>query len=441
MNRILKYIAVLCVLAALASVCVCAVSYDLYVGGVKVTDENAGDILGDADEGATVTYNAETNTLTLNNAHLAGFGSGSYRMNSGIYSENDLDVVLVGDNSISVFPNEESLGDFTIGFESYGDITISAEEEATLDIDVGTSHRENFGFYLTEGSLTLSGKVKLDITLSDILITDYFSDVNDTFGNSIGIHCVAGAYIYDEASFICRTGNIFVPENSGFVGTLDDINSGGTSVGIAVYGDLIVDTTGEISVYVGDSDGKRAGIASFSNFELRSGSIAVEMAPSKNEYLIAGAAVYITTNDKLPCIPLCGNGESDLITGTVHDASLAGMPIKYYSSSDGTTPAFTKLVTAVVGIPQVQTNASGNSAVTVSVENEEKAENALVVFAAYNVDGRMTDVKFAQGSSAVDGKISAGLDVSDAVRVVVFVFENAVNMKPIAHQLEITDLT
>lgn len=56
----------LCVGAAAA-----ADEYDLWVNGVQVTSANAADVLGNADEGATVKYDAATNTLTLDGAELS----------------------------------------------------------------------------------------------------------------------------------------------------------------------------------------------------------------------------------------------------------------------------------------------------------------------------------------------------------------------------------
>ena len=433
---------VLSVLMALFCVCANAQSYNVYVGSIQVTDENAFDVLGDNDEGATVTYDPATKTLTLDNAHLTDYALYSYNANVAVYSMDELNVVLVGDNSVTVMPDEEKLQSFAIAFMVEGNnISMTSFEEATIDINVGTAKRENFGFYITGGNATFSGKVKLDIELSDILIREISSVVQYTFGNSIGIHAEGSICFRDDVSVNCKTGNIFVPENSGFVGTLDDINSGGTTVGGAAFGELVFDTTGEMYFYIGDGDGKRAGITSFNNFEIKNGSVVIEMAPSKGEYLIAGPVVYLSMDDSYPCVPLCGASEDSLVAGEITDISFAGFPLKTYANADGSLPVYSMLVPAVVGIPEVSLDSLGNTSVSVTVEDEEKTQDALVVFSAYNVNGKMTDVKFALGTAAQDGKISTELDVSDAVRVVVFVFENTSSMKPLAHQLEITDLT
>lgn len=68
--------------------------YDIYIGSfsnnavVRVTDANAGDVLGD--KKASVTYDVVNNVLTLNNATINGC----------IYSLNDLTINVIGDNFI-----------------------------------------------------------------------------------------------------------------------------------------------------------------------------------------------------------------------------------------------------------------------------------------------------------------------------------------------------
>ncbi len=440
MKKINKVTLFVILMLAVFSLSAYATDYDIYVGGVQVTDENAFDVLGDSDEGATVTYDAATNTLTLNNAHVDSFSSHGNNVNSSIYSQNGLNIVLVGNNSVKAFPDENTVVDYSVAVHVTGDLTIYSEEEATLDVDVGYATRENFGFYLPSGGLMVSGKVKLDIKLESFVITCNFDDNydGDIFGNSICIHCQYDALFLDEVEIRCETGSIFVPENSEFVGSLNNINSGGTTVGIAVYGDLVFDTTGDIYVCVNDSDGKRAGIASFSNFELKNGSVVVEMAPSKEKYLLAGPAVYMTTTE-CPCIPLCGTNGEQLVTGKVSSTTLGGVTLKYYANETGSLPNYTLLVTAVVGIPEIETNSAGESTVTVSVEDEEKMENALIVFSAYNDKGRMTDIKFKYGREAENGELSASLDLSEASSASIFVFESETSMKPIAHKLTVTD--
>ncbi|HIY51164.1 MAG TPA: S-layer homology domain-containing protein [Candidatus Olsenella avicola] len=73
--------------------------YDIWVEGIQVTSANASDVLGDADEGATVSYDAQTNTLTLDHADLANTPeSPQYPLQT---AEPDLTIKLVGENTVS----------------------------------------------------------------------------------------------------------------------------------------------------------------------------------------------------------------------------------------------------------------------------------------------------------------------------------------------------
>ena len=74
------------------------VKYELYVGGVQVTGENAADVLGDG----TVSYDAVTNILTLNGANITEVHTADI-FTAGIYTEiADLTINLVGENRITV---------------------------------------------------------------------------------------------------------------------------------------------------------------------------------------------------------------------------------------------------------------------------------------------------------------------------------------------------
>ena len=118
---------------------------------------------------------------------------------------------------------------------------------------------------------------------------------------------------------------------------------------------------------------------------------------------------------------------------------MSGMPLNCCVNSDGTEAKFMTLVPSIVGVPEIEYDEFGNSVVAVPVENEEKLKDSLVVFSAYNNFGKMTDVKFAYGSSQVDCKISRELEVSGAVKVTVFVFDNISCMNPLTQKLEIFD--
>ena len=74
------------------------VTYDLWLGGTKVTEENKDNVLGTVDAEPTVTFNPEGNILTLNNMSL----SSTSIYNSGIISRlSALTIVVNGNNTIT----------------------------------------------------------------------------------------------------------------------------------------------------------------------------------------------------------------------------------------------------------------------------------------------------------------------------------------------------
>ena len=107
-----------------------AQSEDLYVAGVKVTEQNAADVLGDG----TVSYDAQTKTLTLNNATITDYmteeinGEDAYY---GIYSTVDgLTINLVGENKMAIKDYKEN--DTASAIYSTKPLTISGE--GSIDI-------------------------------------------------------------------------------------------------------------------------------------------------------------------------------------------------------------------------------------------------------------------------------------------------------------------
>lgn len=71
--------------------------YDVWVGDIRITDLSADDVLGDADEGATVTYDPDTHTLKLDNATITS-GDEQY----AIYAEHDLTIELTGTSTVTL---------------------------------------------------------------------------------------------------------------------------------------------------------------------------------------------------------------------------------------------------------------------------------------------------------------------------------------------------
>lgn len=145
------------------------VKYDLWVGGVQVTSINASNITGSAISG-TVSYDAATKTLTLNNATVGAYEFGTFwHDTSCIYSEEELTVNLVGNNTLT-------------------------------GSDLGGS---SYCIYLDEGDLVFTGNGSLTATSADLSADKWtvpvFADGTITVEDSCTITACCG-----ESGWVAR---------------------------------------------------------------------------------------------------------------------------------------------------------------------------------------------------------------------------------------------
>ena len=131
-------------------------TYDIWVGGVRVTSDNKADVLGAADgEGATVTYNSDTNTLTLNGATINGTYEGTWIGSDttayyGIYADIALKIDMVGDSTVmgKNLANIASIGIYTGS-------TLNLSGSGSLYVSGGTG-KFSVGIY-SAGSIAIEG--------------------------------------------------------------------------------------------------------------------------------------------------------------------------------------------------------------------------------------------------------------------------------------------
>jgi len=141
-----------------------AADYALWVGGTQVTSSNASSLLG-----GKVSYNASTNTLTLNGASITnGVGIYDSDAKAAIYSEGDLNIILKGNNTISIsgyaIAADGSLsitGGGTLTTTTSGDLFSSIFSGGSTKISGGTitlraTGSECIGLWAYDG-LTVSG--------------------------------------------------------------------------------------------------------------------------------------------------------------------------------------------------------------------------------------------------------------------------------------------
>ena len=176
-------LALLCV-SALAS----SDSPSLYVGGVEVTA--SGNVTGDGITG-TVSYDADTNTLTLKDATLSGSHNAVY-FTANIYAKNDLNIVLEGSNSIGSGGDCAILAESDLKISGSGSLTCGSENDAAFeghgiycsgDLKV---ERATLNFYVKNGGIYCWNG---DVELNNAKI-NFESEIENSyciFGNNITI--------------------------------------------------------------------------------------------------------------------------------------------------------------------------------------------------------------------------------------------------------------
>ncbi len=173
-------------------------NYGIWVGGVEVTSANKADVLGAADgEGATVTYDSTTNTLTLNDAEITTPYMVS-AANYGIYAPFGLNLKLVGANSIAL-PHSGSYSVYGIASDER-DLQISAEEHGSLTVTAGN----NFGIY--SNNLTINSGAITTVS-SVIFVRESVSISEGTVTSTGGTQGIVGKTITVSGGTMTASGS------------------------------------------------------------------------------------------------------------------------------------------------------------------------------------------------------------------------------------------
>ena len=150
-----KIIISLLALLAIATTAAAATDYGIWVGGVKVTSDNAKNITGGDINQGTITYDPEKKSLVLRNVTITRSGSGK----NAIHNEKceGLLIAFYGTNNLS------TSGASTIKIEKKS--TIRIPKEAKLNLLQKGSGDE--GIYIVSSDLTIDGKGDLYISSYD----------------------------------------------------------------------------------------------------------------------------------------------------------------------------------------------------------------------------------------------------------------------------------
>ena len=143
--------------------------YDIWVSGIRVTSDNAEDVLSDG----KVKFDAATNTLTLNGATISNgreeISSDDGNICIGIDSAlEDLNVVLEGENIIAYGGSKDF--DTYYGIVTSGNIKFSGN--GTLNIKALETDRKGVGIYST-GKVTVTDSAVLKFTGPDSMSNDW----------------------------------------------------------------------------------------------------------------------------------------------------------------------------------------------------------------------------------------------------------------------------
>lgn len=140
---VLSVLVCLCMVYALNPITSLAegTTYGLWVGGVEVTDENKDNITGPGISGGKASYDPTSKTLTLNNANITDIHSFDNAMGTdsagiyytGDYSNENLNINLIGENSICVTLGTSDLSCYGIYDNGYSQgLTITGNGSLTV---------------------------------------------------------------------------------------------------------------------------------------------------------------------------------------------------------------------------------------------------------------------------------------------------------------------
>ena len=115
------------------------ITYNLWVGGVEVTEQNAHDVLGD---GGTVSYIPDTNTLTLSDFSYDG-------PEIGIAADVDLTIKLIGENNAITSTNNS-------GIEVTGAVTIVGDGTLRVSSTNGNGIEASDDINITDGTVSVT---------------------------------------------------------------------------------------------------------------------------------------------------------------------------------------------------------------------------------------------------------------------------------------------
>lgn len=147
------------------------------VGGKSINTQNTGDVFGDG----SVLYTPQTAknnaVLTLENAHITSYPITGVSSETGIYTNSDIEIMLVGDNVIET-ENENAIGilsDGNVTFSGDGSLTVRAAGSGYYATGVKAKNIDVYskGIYITDSRTAFSGATALCNGVTEIYAGNY----------------------------------------------------------------------------------------------------------------------------------------------------------------------------------------------------------------------------------------------------------------------------
>ncbi len=235
-------------------------TYDLWVGNTQVTSENANNILGNDGE-PSVTYNARTKTLTLNNATIIGGVEEGQGWGIKYTGDGDLNIIANGRNIVAV--NGISLtgsagirlggdiGDWSAYGEQTHNLNITINEGSSLSVYGGDAeggyYPQSYGICLwsDHGDVTINGSGDFTTSTGVAVYCYGISTLGNVYLNSTGnVNIGTADHIYYAEGLSAFNVTI----NSGIVNVIPgDSEEGSVAINtsVAIYyssedGDVII---------------------------------------------------------------------------------------------------------------------------------------------------------------------------------------------------------
>ncbi|MBR6034104.1 MAG: InlB B-repeat-containing protein [Clostridia bacterium] len=233
------------------------VEYDLWIGSTRVRSIDANDVLKD---GGSVVYNVETNTLTLNNATINGYGDDEQGYGIKYQGNTDLYIIANGTNVICDTGSRtvgsagiltgSDIGQYPMSTNT-ASLIITVNENSSLAIQGGNveglTYPASYGICMWQdgGNVAINGKGTLTVSAGNSTYCYGICAADDLVINSTGtveVNCPDGSY-YAEG---LHGKNVII--NNGYI----DVFSGNTqfaSIAISTegasyygedYGDVII---------------------------------------------------------------------------------------------------------------------------------------------------------------------------------------------------------